>query len=128
MSVIFFAFACSLGQTVDDALPSEQSLLGQEAELMLQLAEEDISERRLELYGFSDLTYYDLLLDADSPYRAFFERNSTFLVGNLNLYIAAELGPSFRALAEVRFLYSSSREFEDEASIVWRSLRIRDYG
>jgi hypothetical protein len=69
---------------------------GDGAEAALAEAE----EFKLNLYGFTDFTYTHLLNDFTfaSPY-------PTFLVGNVNLYVGAELGDGFRSLTEFRLLY-----------------------
>ena len=55
---------------------------------------------KLNLYGFTDFTYATNLtkFDLGTPY-------SSFAVGKLNLYAAAELGSGWRSLAEIRFMY-----------------------
>ncbi|MEO6600391.1 MAG: hypothetical protein ABIQ16_10995, partial [Polyangiaceae bacterium] len=68
-------------------------------------AVETEQQHRLDLYGFADLTYTRLLIPKSSPWnRAYYPTNS-FAVGNFNLYLSSNLGDSWRALGEVRFLY-----------------------
>jgi hypothetical protein len=59
------------------------------------------SERRLDLYGFADFSYMRLMESSAVLSAA----NSSFGVGNLNLYLASELGDEWRSLVEVRFMY-----------------------
>jgi hypothetical protein len=62
---------------------------------------DDSDQVKLNLYGFTDFTYSTTVgpkFDFASPY-------STFAVGKLNLYAAAELGSGWRSLAEIRFMY-----------------------
>src|SRR6478736_7199500 len=62
---------------------------------------EEVDQFKLNLYGFTDFTYSTQLghsFDLGSPY-------SSFAVGKLNLYAAAELGDNWRSLAEIRFMY-----------------------
>ncbi len=56
---------------------------------------------RLDLYGFADFSYSRLLPDSVQIASS----TSTFSVGNLNLYMASELGDEWRSLVEVRFMY-----------------------
>jgi hypothetical protein len=55
---------------------------------------------KLNLYGFADVGYTQPIThnSLNAPF-------STFLVGNLNLYMGAELGDNWRSLIEVRFTY-----------------------
>jgi len=62
-------------------------------------------QHRIDLYGFADMTYTKLLVPNSDPWtRTYFPTNS-FAVGNFNLYLSSNLGDSWRALSEVRFLY-----------------------
>ncbi|HVZ32465.1 MAG TPA: hypothetical protein VG963_08565, partial [Polyangiaceae bacterium] len=60
----------------------------------------DVQEFKLNLYGFADFLYTTRLNDFTfaSPY-------SSFMVGNLNLYVGAELGSGWRTLTEFRLTY-----------------------
>lgn len=60
----------------------------------------DVQEFKLNIYGFADFLYTQRLNDF-----AFASPYPTFMVGNLNLYVGAELGSGWRTLTEVRFTY-----------------------
>jgi hypothetical protein len=62
---------------------------------------EQLEQRRLDLYGFADFTYSNFLQSQGTATPS----TSTFGVGNLNLYLASELGDEWRSLVEVRFMY-----------------------
>jgi outer membrane biosynthesis protein TonB len=68
-----------------------------EAELT-DASEASVSERTIDIYGFADFAYTHFV-GGEVPARP------SFSVGNLNLYLASNLGAGWRALAEVRFLY-----------------------
>jgi hypothetical protein len=62
-------------------------------------------QHRLDVYGFADMTYTRLLVPKSDPWlRTYFPVNS-FAVGNFNIYLSSNLGDSWRALGEVRFMY-----------------------
>ncbi|HET7539721.1 MAG TPA: hypothetical protein VFK05_07610 [Polyangiaceae bacterium] len=63
------------------------------------------SQRKLDLYGFADFTYQRLLIDKDNVWNRTYPSVNSFAVGNFNVYLSSELGDSWRALAEVRFMY-----------------------
>ncbi|MES1173485.1 MAG: hypothetical protein ABUL62_04075 [Myxococcales bacterium] len=63
------------------------------------------TQRKLDLYGFADFTYQRLLIPKDNVWTRTYPSVNSFAVGNFNLYMSSNLGDSWRALAEVRFLY-----------------------
>ncbi len=60
----------------------------------------EVEEFKLNIYGFTDFTYTHLLNDF-----AFASPYPTFLIGNVNLYVGADLGDGWRSLTEFRLLY-----------------------
>jgi hypothetical protein len=64
------------------------------------LAVASAEEFKLNIYGFTDFTYSHRLNDF-----AFASPYPTFMVGNVNLYVGAELGGGWRSLMEFRLLY-----------------------
>ena len=59
----------------------------------------------VQVYGFADITYRHLLIADDNPWLLFLNRHPSLFVGNLNLYLDAQLASRWRALFEVRFTY-----------------------
>ncbi len=59
----------------------------------------------LEVYGFADLGYRQVLVERNSPWLLSFNRHPSFFVGNLNLYFDKQITPDWRSLAEVRLTY-----------------------
>jgi hypothetical protein len=95
----------TLGPSTASASPAEARALPSSDSFSNEDAAETEQQHRLDLYGFADLTYTRLLLPKSNPWnRVYFPTNS-FAVGNFNLYLSSNLGDSWRALGEVRFLY-----------------------
>ncbi len=71
-----------------------------------QATDEFLAEQgaELDLFGFADFTYDQVLNGEDSSWRDVYQRGS-FMVGNLNLYLDAKISQRWRSLAEVRFTY-----------------------
>ena len=80
------------------ALPSSDSFSSEDAV-------ETEQQHRLDLYGFADMTYTRLLVPESSAWNRFYFPTNSFAVGNFNLYLSSNLGDSWRALGEVRFMY-----------------------
>jgi hypothetical protein len=81
---------------IDAAAEAEAAAI--EADMQSASASDATSEFKLNFYGFADFTYAVPLSGID-PYV------STFAIGKLNLYAAAELGDNWRSLSEIRFMY-----------------------
>lgn len=90
----------------------------------------DLAGHSLSVYGFADFTYTHLLNDFTfaSPY-------PTFMVGNANVYVDADLGHGWRSLVEFRLLYSPNGSNEPSDVLVAEPPRINttvtdpaDYG
>ena len=80
----------------DAAADAEASVL--EKELVEKATGDD--GLKLDVYGFADFTYGLAVKKF-----AFGPPHNSFAVGNLNLYLASNLGDKWRSLAEVRFSY-----------------------
>jgi hypothetical protein len=63
------------------------------------------TQHRLDIYGFADFTYQRLLIPKSNVWTRTYPSVNSFAVGNFNVYLSSNLGDSWRALAEVRFLY-----------------------
>ncbi len=71
---------------------------------------------RLDLYGFADFTYQRLLIPSSNVWTRTYPSVNSFAVGNFNLYLSSNLGDSWRALAEVRYLYLPNGATTNDAS------------
>jgi hypothetical protein len=58
---------------------------------------------KLNIYGFADFSWQYEDFVKGTPYAP---NTNTFALGNLNLYVAKNLTPQWRTLAEVRFMYA----------------------
>lgn len=61
--------------------------------------------RTLRIYGFADFTFRRLFIPTDSAWQARLNREASFSLGNLNLYLRSEPAPRWSSLAEVRFTF-----------------------
>ena len=78
-----------------------------------QMVSADQKLSGLSLYGFADFGFYKYFLPAGHLFGAQVYEDPSFYVGNLNAYMAGELGGGWRSLAEIRFTYlpNGSRTF-----------------
>lgn len=90
-----------------DAAASAPSTVDAEAAAVAAALEQEIAKEaadtddyKLDIYGFADFTYGMAVKKF-----AFGPPYNSFAVGNLNVYLASDLGDSWRSLAEVRFTY-----------------------
>jgi hypothetical protein len=60
---------------------------------------------KLELSGFTDFSFVANVSSKNSPLRKIAYQFPSFSIGNLNLYLNAQLADNWHMLAEVRFLY-----------------------
>lgn len=95
----------SAGPTVASAKQDEALALPSSDSFSNEDAADTEQQHRLDLYGFADLTYTRLLLPKSNPWNRVYYPTNSFAVGNFNLYLSSNLGDSWRALGEVRFLY-----------------------
>ncbi len=77
---------------------------------------------KLEIYGFADFSYLQLLVPDDSEWLAAYQQHSSFYVGHMNLYLSAQLDQRWRTLMEVRFSYlPNGAEKVDDAGVFQRT-------
>lgn len=100
-------------QALEARLSAVEKVAGQapaaeeDAELEALLAEEDLSaveDEKLKLYGFIDAGLQRLWVPSSSFFREITPtQSSTFVMGNINLYIDAKPFEHWRTLMEIRF-------------------------
>src|SRR6478609_8245209 len=87
------------------------------------------SQHKLDLYGFADFTYQRLLIEKDNVWNHTYPGVNSFAVGNFNVYLSSELGDSWRALAEVRFMYlpNGASKADEAGNAVRTDTTVLDY-
>jgi hypothetical protein len=95
-------------------------LRGQVEDLSFRLDEAAMAEppddtsELLKIYGFMDVGFQRLFMDDELPLSTIFNsaNASSFVVGNLNVYLDAQPVPGWRGLLEVRFTNAPHGEIE----------------
>ena len=87
------------------------------------------TQRKLDLYGFADFTYQRLLIPKDNIWNRTYPSVNSFAIGNFNVYLSSNLGESWRALAEVRFMYlpNGATKADDTGNAVRTDTTVLDY-
>ncbi|HKU42491.1 MAG TPA: hypothetical protein VJR89_30245, partial [Polyangiales bacterium] len=67
-------------------------------------------EVKLQIYGFADAGWNHTLVKEGSQWDITSDPHSSFFVGNVNVYLDANLGQSARSLIEVRLLFEPQNE------------------
>ncbi len=65
-----------------------------------------LEQKQLDIYGFVDLAYFQPLVPKDSPWLQYFPDKPSFILGNLNLYLDAQIAPRLRSMVETRLMLS----------------------
>ena len=92
--------AVAPAESADDATAIDALLSAEES------VDKEASESNpLSIYGFADFTFRQFLIGENNRWSLYYPRQSSFSVGNLNVYISKEVSARLRSMAEVRFLY-----------------------
>lgn len=101
------ALAAPASVAADDAPPASAAPASAAADDddggFLELGDESTSIPKLDLYGYADVMF--TFWPKASVWSRFYREHSSFGVGNVNLYLDGHLGPGWRSLVEVRFMY-----------------------
>jgi hypothetical protein len=103
------------------ALQEEGAAGGEEATTEESLELEGASVETgdlLDVYGFFDLGFYKAFLEEDSSYNMFLNDASTFVITNLNLYLASQMTESLGALVELRFSFLPTGQEETTGQVI----------
>ncbi len=108
-----------------DAAPSGDSFTASNNEE----SNDSDTQHRLDIYGFADFTYQRLLVPSSNVWTRTYPSVNSFAVGNFNVYMSGNLGDSWRALAEVRFLYlpNGSTTVDSSGNAVRTDTTVLDY-
>ncbi len=97
-------------QALSELPPASDSLASEDSSGTFALDDSgslDIDEgTKLELYGFADFNYTQLLGSRKNEWRQYVAEYPSMYVGHLNLYLSSKLSKNWRSLAEVRFTYA----------------------
>ncbi len=69
-------------------------------------ADVDGFEKYFNVYGFFDLTFFNIFMEENSPYKLFVHDRSTFLLSNVNLYVSSQMTETLSALVELKFTFA----------------------
>jgi hypothetical protein len=116
-------------QTPDSAGQDPAALMAQlDAEMGTTSLSDAESTSKLTLYGFADVGFYKYFVHKGSPFWTLLYPNSSFAVGNLNVYMSGELGDGWRSLAEIRFTYLPNGSRRTDATGIQRTnTAVTDY-
>jgi len=78
-------------------------------------------DEHLNIYGFIDFGWRDLMVPDTSLAANYFPKESSFFVGNVNLYVAKNLSSHWRSMLEVRFLYAPAGATNTDGTFVHTS-------
>ncbi len=86
-------------------------------------------QHKIDIYGFADFTYQRLLIPKSNVWTRTYPSVDSFAVGNFNVYLSSNLGDSWRALAEVRFLYlpNGATTTDSSGNVVRTDTTVLDY-
>lgn len=83
----------------------ERAAMAEETAALAGMDEESVSSQQdlLRIYGFTDVALTKVYVPEESRFSGLIDRNSSFVLGNLNVYFDGNPHPNIRALSEVRF-------------------------
>ncbi len=77
----------------------------------------DDAADKLNIYGYLDMNFTSWLQGQSSTINAFLWKEPSFFVGNFNLYLAKNITPRWRSLAEVRFMYTPNGAVQPDGTL-----------
>jgi hypothetical protein len=87
-----------------EALKAKEEATATEAAAAAEPTPEDTEPQKFSIYGFMDMGFQRTWADPKSPVSNFLNSNaSTFVLGNLNMYLDAQPVKHWRGLMEIRF-------------------------
>ncbi len=89
----------------------------------------DESTSKLDIYGFADFGYFQLLNSSGSTWTVAYRKYGSFFVGHLNVYLAADIAEQWRSLIEVRFSYlpNGDEYIDPSGNFVRTDTSVNDY-
>lgn len=110
----------------NDSVPAD--LASATAELMLESTDPSNTEKKLDIYGFSDFTYSGFAISKENRWNGYINRYPGMGIGNLNVYLKGSLSERARSLVEIRFMYlpNGQSQIQPDGSVKYTDTKVLD--
>ena len=110
------ACSFSLRVSAQDA-PASKEISDAELEALGVAPDTGVTDESLSIYGFAALSYMNVLSDDRQVINQFLNKESTFFISDLNIYLSKQITDSWRTMMELRLTYAPNGRVLSEGAI-----------